>query len=224
MKYDHVLFDADETLFSFDIIRGLKTVFARYEIDFTQAHFVEYQTLNKQLWLEYQSNLISAEHLQITRFQHWSRKLAIPAKRLNEEFLDAMASICQPLPGAINLLHSLKPRAKLGIITNGFERMQHSRISRHGLDGMFDWLVVSELVGKPKPFVDIFDHTFSLMGHPSKERVLMVGDTISSDILGGHNAGIDTCWLQHKGVVNTTDVKPTHTISHLDELHNIIGL
>lgn len=224
MSYDFVLFDADETLFSFNVFAGLKIVFAHYNIEFSDADYAHYQVKNKQLWIEYQNGSISADYLQITRFSEWASKLNIPAKQLNNEFLDAMATICEPLPGAVNLLSKLKLKAKLGIITNGFERIQHKRIQHTGLNDMFDCLVISEVVGIPKPNKAIFEHTFALMGNPPKNKILMVGDTLSSDILGGQNAGIDTCWLQHPGVMNTTDIKPTYTITHLDQLHSILGL
>ncbi|WP_412973304.1 pyrimidine 5'-nucleotidase [Glaciecola sp. MF2-115] len=224
MRYDFVLFDADETLFSFDILAGMKVVFSRYGINFTQADYEHYQESNKKLWISYQNGEISSDYLQITRFSEWGAKLNIAPKQLNDEFLDAMAQICEPLPGVVNLLTQLKGKAKLAIVTNGFHRLQSTRIHRAGLDGVFDYVVISELVGSAKPHKAIFEHTLSLLGNPSNDRVLMVGDTITSDILGGKNMGIDTCWLQHPGVINTSDIKPTYTISHLDELHEIIGI
>jgi 5'-nucleotidase len=224
MKYDYVLFDADETLFSFDIFAGLTTVFAKHNIEFTHTDYVHYQKANKQLWVEYQNGNISAEYLQVTRFNEWANKLGTPAKQLNNEFLDTMVHICEPLPGAIDLLNKLKREAKLGIITNGFERMQKARIAHTGLNGMFDWLVISEVVGIPKPNKAIFEHTFALMGMPSRDKILMVGDTIGSDILGGQNAGIDTCWLQHPGVVKPDDITPTYQITSLKQLALILEL
>jgi putative hydrolase of the HAD superfamily/5'-nucleotidase len=224
MRYDVVLFDADETLFSFDILAGMKVVFSRYGIDFTEADYEHYQASNKKLWISYQNGEISADYLQITRFSEWGAKLNIAPKILNDEFLDAMATICEPLPGAVNLLTQLKGKAKLAIVTNGFHRLQKTRIHRAGLDGIFDCVVISELVGSAKPHKAIFEHTFSLLGNPDKDRVLMIGDTISSDILGGKNADIDTCWLQHPNVINSSEIQPTYTIRHLDELHDIIGI
>lgn len=224
MKYDFVLFDADETLFSFDIFAGLKVVFAKHAIDFSDSDFVYYQNANKKLWLEYQNGSISADHLQVTRFTEWANKLGTPAKQLNDEFLDAMVHICEPLPGAIQLLNKLKVKAKLGIITNGFERIQKARIHHTGLNGMFDWLVISEIVGTPKPDKTIFEHTFALMNNPSRDKILMVGDTIGSDILGGQNAGIDTCWLQHPGVLKPDHITPTYQITELKQLEDILVL
>ena len=224
MKYSYVLFDADETLFRFDILAGMTRMFKAYNIEFTQADYIHYQKTNKQLWIDYQDGKISADYLQVTRFNEWAVKLGVPAKELNDAFLDAMAQICEPLPGAIDLLNALKPQARLGIITNGFARLQALRLAHTGLENMFEWLVISELVGIAKPNKAIFEHTFELMGNPDKSKILMVGDTASSDILGGNNAGIDTCWLQHPGEQLPAGISPTYTITELAQLPTILAL
>ena len=224
MKYSYVLFDADETLFRFDILAGMTRMFKAYDIQFTKDDYVHYQKTNKQLWVDYQNGTISADYLQVTRFNEWSEKLNVPAKELNDAFLDSMAQICEPLPGAVELLNKLKPHAKLGIITNGFARLQTVRLEHTGLKNMFEWLVISELVGIAKPNKAIFEHTFELMGNPVKSQILMVGDTASSDVLGGNNVGIDTCWLQHPGEQLPEGITPTYTITTLDQLQSILKI
>jgi len=224
MKYSYVLFDADETLFRFDILAGMTRMFKKYGVNFTQDDYIHYQKTNKQLWVDYQNGVISADYLQVTRFNEWSAKLNVSAKELNDAFLDAMAQICEPLPGAVELLNKLKPQARLGIITNGFARLQTVRLEHTGLKDMFEWLVISELVGIAKPNKAIFKHTFELMGNPDKSQILMVGDTASSDILGGNNVGIDTCWLQHPGEQLPEGITPTYTITKLEQLQAILGI
>ena len=224
MKYSYVLFDADETLFRFDILAGMTRMFKKYGVNFTKDDYVHYQKTNKQLWVDYQNGVISADYLQVTRFNEWSAKLNVSAKELNDAFLDAMAQICEPLPGAIELLNKLRPHARLGIITNGFARLQTVRLEHTGLKDMFEWLVISELVGIAKPNKAIFEHTFELMGNPNKSQILMVGDTASSDILGGNNVGIDTCWLQHPGEQLPEGITPTYTITKLEQLQAILGI
>ena len=224
MKYRYVLFDADETLFHFDIMAGLVHLFKQYQITFTVADFQHYQQTNKQLWLDYQNGNISAEYLQVKRFTEWGEKLKVPAKQLNNQFLDAMGLICSLLPGAAALLTKLQAHAKLGIITNGFARMQQIRLQHTGLEHMFDWLVISEEVGVAKPNAQIFEHTFELMGNPPKNEILMVGDNAASDVLGGINAGIDTCWLQHAGQTLPEGIKPSFKVNSLAQLAQTLGL
>ncbi|WP_190365468.1 pyrimidine 5'-nucleotidase [Pseudoalteromonas sp. S16_S37] len=223
MKYSHILFDADETLFSFNAFLGLKKLFAQYGVDFTEQDHDEYQKVNAPLWLDYQAGRIDAQTLQVTRFSKWAQRLTVPAHELNAGFLESMASICEPLPGARSLLNHLKGKAHLGIITNGFAALQEKRLANTGLSDCFDCVVISELVGTAKPDPYIFAHTLSLLGNPDKSKVLMVGDTPSSDILGANNFGIDSCWLQHPGKTCPEGVKPTYTVQSLQELEAILG-
>ncbi len=194
VPYSWVLFDADETLFHFDAFAGLKLMFTDLGIDFTQADFDEFQRVNKPLWVDYQDGKITAAQLQTIRFSAWAAKLAVEPQQLNSKYLAAMAQICAPLPGVPELLSALQGKAKLGIITNGFTELQQVRLELTGLKHHFDILVISELVGVAKPDVGIFEHALQLMGNPPREQVLMVGDNPHSDIQGGLNAGLHTCW------------------------------
>lgn len=219
MKYQWILFDADETLFHFDNFAGLKHMFAQHGVTFEKVEYDEYQVVNKQLWVEYQNNQISAEQLQTRRFKLWSDRLAISAKELNKQFLDSMAEICKTLPGAIELVtHLHENKVNMGIITNGFAQLQHIRLERTGFLPYFSPVVISELVGVAKPHAKIFEHALEQMGAPNKNHVLMVGDTLESDILGGKNFGFDTCWLNHHNKTHPQEITPTYQIQSLTEL------
>ncbi|WBM71230.1 pyrimidine 5'-nucleotidase [Buttiauxella sp. WJP83] len=222
MNWDWILFDADETLFTFDAFGGLQRMFLDYSVTFTAEDFQDYQAINKPLWVDYQNGAISALQLQHQRFQGWSERLSVPAGDLNAAFLNAMAEICVPLPGAVSLLNTLKDKVKIGIITNGFTALQQIRLERTGLRDYFDLLVISEQVGVAKPDRKIFDFTFEEMGNPPRERVLMVGDTAESDILGGINAGIATCWLNAHGRSLPEGITPTWEVTSLSELERLL--
>lgn len=222
MNWDWILFDADETLFTFDAFGGLQRMFLDYSVTFTAEDFQIYQAINKPLWVDYQNGAISALHLQHQRFQGWAERLSVPAGDLNAAFLNAMAEICVPLPGAVSLLNALKDKVKIGIITNGFTALQQIRLERTGLRDYFDLLVISEQVGVAKPDRKIFDFTFEKMGHPPRDRVLMVGDTAESDILGGINAGIATCWLNAHGRNLPESIAPTWEVTSLSELERLL--
>ena len=222
MNWDWILFDADETLFTFDAFGGLQRMFLDYSVTFTAEDFQDYQAVNKPLWVDYQNGAISALQLQHQRFLGWSERLSVPAGDLNAAFLNAMAEICVPLPGAVSLLNALKDKVKIGIITNGFTALQQIRLERTGLRDYFDLLVISEEVGVAKPDRKIFDYTFEQMGHPPRDRVMMVGDTAESDILGGMNAGIATCWLNAHGRSLPEGISPTWEVTTLNELERLL--
>lgn len=223
-QYSHYLFDADETLFHFDAFSGMKHMLKAFEVDFTRSHYEAYQAINKPLWVRYQNGEIDAHTLQTKRFQHWSEKLSVAEAELNERFLDSMAEICEPLAGAIELIDMLKQEGKhLAILTNGFTALQERRLRKTGLLGKFDHVVISEQVGTAKPAKEVFDHTFSLwrLEEHQRRHVLMVGDTLASDILGGANAGIDTCWI-NQGQIETTEIIPTYEVKNLHQLKTLL--
>jgi len=218
--YEWILFDADETLFQFDAFSGLQLMFARFGINFTEQNYRDYQAINKPLWVEYQNGDITAQALQCQRFDAWSGKLKVSSEILNSAFLIAMAEICIPLEGAVNLLDALRGKAKLGIITNGFTELQQVRLERTGLKHYFEFIVISEEIGIAKPHFGIFEYALSIMGNPQPERVLMVGDNPDSDILGGMNAGLHTCWLNVDNRETPSHITPHHQVDSLSALNH----
>ncbi|EKN3360809.1 pyrimidine 5'-nucleotidase [Yersinia ruckeri] len=222
MKYTWILFDADETLFHFDAYQGLKLMFSRFKTDFTPQDYQDYQLINKPLWVDYQDGKITAAQLQSIRFEMWANRLEVSPSTLNGAFLVAMADICSLLPGAKELIDALHGKANMGIITNGFTDLQHVRLQRTGLLNVFSPLVISEEVGVAKPDVGIFEYAFNLMSNPPREQILMVGDNPHSDIQGGINAGIDTCWLNMQGNVAPDGIEPHYQVSSLSELQQLL--
>lgn len=220
--YEWILFDADDTLFHFDAYAGLRNMFAGFDVDFSDTDYQAYGELNKPLWVDYQEGRISAQQLQHRRFAQWSERLRVSPGQLNSAFLSAIADISRPLDGAVDLLEAIKGRARLGIITNGFTELQQVRLERTGLRPHFEVLVISEQVGYAKPHTAIFDHALALMGHPARERVLMVGDNPDSDILGGINAGFDTCWFNVSGREAPAGIAPHYQVASLVELSELL--
>lgn len=170
MKYSWILFDADETLFRFDAYQGLRLMFSRFNIDFSVEDYQIYEAVNQPLWVDYQEGRITSRQLQEVRFESWARRLNMTACAINDAFVQAMTEICEPLPGARELVLSLRGRVRMGIITNGFTAMQNERLQRTGLSDAFAALVVSEEVGVAKPDVAIFEHAFTLMDNPRASR------------------------------------------------------
>jgi 5'-nucleotidase len=222
IPYQWVLFDADETLFHFDDFTGLKKMLSSFNVEFTRQDYEFYQAINKPLWVQYQNNVITSEQLHQQRFKHWAEKLGVTSQDLNSAFMTAMADICAPIDGATSLLNALRGKAKMGIITNGFFELQKIRLEYTGLQDYFDILVISEQVGFAKPHRGIFDHALSLMGEPSREHVLMVGDNPDSDILGGINAGLHTCWLNRHGKLLPKGIQPHYQVSSLQALEKLL--
>ncbi|KTD30995.1 haloacid dehalogenase [Legionella moravica] len=220
--YSWILFDADETLFHFDAFRGLGLMFSGFGMTFTRQDYEEYERINKPLWVDYQNGAINAQQLQHRRFAPWADKLEVSAQHLNSTYMAVMAEICTPLDGAVSLLNAVKGQYQLGIITNGFTELQQARLDRTGFKDHFELIVISEEVGHAKPHPQIFEHTLYRMGNPSRDQVLMVGDNPDSDILGGLNAGLHTCWLNTQNKAAPEGITPHFEVSSLKELERML--
>ncbi len=218
MRYSWILFDADETLFSFDSFSGLRQMFSEFGVDFTRQDYERFELTNKLLWVKYQDGEIDAYALQTIRFNEWAERLDVDPLILNTHYQNAMATICQPLDGVIETLPILAQHSRLAIITNGFSQLQQARLENTGLTDVFEFVLVSEEVGCAKPDVQIFEKALEKMGFPDKKSVLMIGDNPDSDILGGQNIGFDTAWLNRNKSAITQGVLPTYEFSNWDEI------
>jgi len=218
-----VLFDADDTLFHFDAFAGLCLLHQQYGLSFDQADYQQFQAVNQPLWQLYQQGQIQADELKVRRFTALAERLKLDPYQLNSEYLQAMAVVCTPLPGAVDLLNALQGQCKLGIITNGFTDLQQVRLERSGLHNHFDILVISEQVGAAKPDPQIFRHALQLMAQPDPAQVLMVGDNPQADIVGGQSMGFRTCYVQHPGKTLPTGITPDLSVSALSQLQQFLS-
>lgn len=225
MVYDWVVFDADETLFTFDTRQGLQSLFGRFKLTFDDQVLGEFKAVNAPLWQGFQNGALSATDIKRKRFLPWEQHFGMPSEDINTEFMHCMAAISETIDGTYPLLNALRGNVKMGIITNGFTELQQARLEKTQTQQYFDFLVVSEEVGIAKPDPAIFHHTRKqyMDDRVPQQRILMVGDNLHSDIVGGINAGWDTCWFNRSGDILSTDIAPTHTITHLDELAALLA-
>lgn len=223
MRYNWILFDADETLYSFNSFHGLKPMLARYGIEFTLQDYEDFQAVNQPLWVAYQNKEINAQELQITRFAKLSEQTGQDPLMLNQELMAEMATVSRPLENTLTMLQALYGKVQMGIITNGFRSLQQKRLNNTETGQYFELVVVSEDVGVAKPDRQIFDYAFAQMGEIDKTKVLMVGDTLASDILGGNLSGIDSCWFNPHKKINDTAIKPTYEIHSMLDLIDIVS-
>ncbi|MGY4674178.1 pyrimidine 5'-nucleotidase [Ursidibacter arcticus] len=223
MKYQWILFDADETLFSFNSFLGLKVMMERYGVPFNEQDYEQFQAVNKPLWVAYQNKEITAQDLQRIRFEKIAQQTGQEPLALNQELMAEMALLSQPLENVKEMLDSLFGKVKMAIITNGFQALQQKRLENTALNKYFDLVVVSETVGVAKPAPQIFESAFAQMGNVDKQAILMVGDTLSSDVQGGINVGIDTCWFNPTQQPNETTIQPTYEIASILDLVKIVS-
>ncbi|MCA9969093.1 MAG: YjjG family noncanonical pyrimidine nucleotidase, partial [Anaerolineales bacterium] len=203
MTYQWLLFDADNTLFDYDQAEtaALTHTFADFRLDFTPETAVRYRDLNAAIWREFEAGQITQADLRAERFRRLFAAAGIAADptTFSHAYLGHLARGAFLVAGAVELLQALNGRFHLALITNGLSEVQRPRLAASPLRDAFGPIIVSEEVGAAKPHPAIFDAAFAAMGHPPREAVLIVGDSLSSDMQGGVNYGIDTCWFNPAG-------------------------
>ena len=142
---------------------------------------------------------------------------------MNKFYLDQLSTHPDlTSPNVLDVLRELSEVATLAVVTNGFDRVQSRRVRESGILDFVEDVFVSEKMDSEKPNRKIFDAALRALGVENREHVLMVGDSLSSDVQGGVNAGLDTCWYNPNHAENPGKVVPTYEISSLEELYPLV--
>lgn len=225
-NFDYILFDADNTLFDFDLAEqeALRSVLeARgYPLDDHTRQL--YLSINRDLWARLDRGEVTQSWLVVERFAAFTRAMGRkddPAA-FNRDYLDQLAQGAFLLPGAEALCRHLAPHCTLAIITNGVARAQRGRFARSPLADVIPYLFISEEVGASKPSPAFFEPVLRQLGNPSRERVLVVGDNLATDIRGGLDCGLPTAWYNPKRLTNSTPWQPRWEVSSYSQLEHLI--
>lgn len=228
MRYRWLLFDADGTLFDYDKAEegALRRTFEQFGWAYRSGYAETYREINARLWASFEQGQTAAARLRTSRFELLFDALDLPgdAEAFSSSYLENLSQGTDLIDGAEEVVRTLYGKVGLALITNGFAEVQRPRLARSALRSYFSDPVISEEVGAAKPDSRIFDVVFQRMAGPSKADVLMVGDSLVSDIQGGNNYGIDTCWFNPLSKPNSLDVKANYEIEHLSELLNLVEL
>lgn len=227
-KYKYLLWDIDGTILNFELaeraaIRGL---FKRFKLgDCSDEMLMYYSQINKRYWQLMESGKIKKDKMLVERFIEFFSNKGINADiaaEFNKEYQIALCDTIVFNDDAIDIIKHQKKTCKIIIVTNGTEVVQEKKLERSGLNDIVDNVFISELVGFEKPNIKFFEKVILEVGIKDLKEALIIGDSLTSDIQGGHNIGIDTCWYNPKNEENTTLLNPTYTIRNLHELENII--
>ncbi len=227
MKYEIILFDADDTLFDFKKSEdfAIRKLISKLNSKFDDEFIVDtYKDINTKIWIEFEEGKITSDALKVERFDRLIKKLKIDADatdlcNMYVEFLGDGSFLYEDTE---ELLNYLSKNYRIGIITNGLADVQHKRIRNSIVGHYFEDVTISDEIKIAKPNPAIFDHALSNLNHSNKESVLMIGDSLNSDIKGGFNACIDTCWFNQHKKENSSSIKPTYEINELLQLKDIL--
>jgi 2-haloacid dehalogenase len=225
-RYSWLLFDADGTLFDYDTAEAtaLSETFSEFGHDFRPEFLGVYREINAEMWQAFERGTMSQDRLKTERFETFLAAIGSPSDPsvFSTRYMNNLARQTDLIDGALATVDRLSRQARLLLITNGLKDIQRPRFAASAIRGYFVGMVVSEEVGTAKPEGRIFEEAFAQMHHPAKSTVLMVGDSLTSDIEGGSMFGIDTCWFNPRGAQNSTGSTPTFEIRSLRELIEIV--
>ena len=199
-KYYCVLFDADNTLLNFDAAesKALAETLVNYGIEPDAETVQTYRTINEELWKQLEKGQIRREKLMSERFTRFLKAVNAAGNgvEMNRYYLELLSTHPDLMsPNVLEVLSELSEVATLAIVTNGFDKVQSRRVAESGIAPLLEDVFVSEKLDSETPNRKIFDAALRSLGVENREHVLMVGDSLSSDIQGGINAGLDTCWF-----------------------------
>ncbi len=184
-----------------------------------------FHAINLRLWHELERGTITSRELRVRRFAELAHALGVDldAPAVGARYLEHLGDEPALLDGAEAVVDTLARDHHVAIATNGITAVQRSRVGASPIRHHVRALVISDEVGAAKPAAAFFEALFAAIGQPAREEVLMVGDSLSSDIRGGAEFGLDTVWYNPAGQPNPSGIRPTHEIRDLAELVELTG-
>ena len=225
MEYTTLLLDLDNTLLDFNKAEyfAIKQVLEKYGLPADDQTIKTYSAINLKYWKRFEKGEIAKSDIFENRFIDLFAILNVSRdeKAFSKDYFAALSEGYYTVDGAKEILSHLKSKGYfLVAATNGVSLTQYKRIDCSGLKPYFDAVLVSEDTGHQKPEREYFDYIVNNIPEKDKRKILIVGDSQSSDILGGINSGIDTCWYNPKG--ETEQYKSKYQIKKLEELKAIL--
>ena len=225
--YEFLLFDADGTLLDFDLCeeKALRDTLAHYEMDGSDETVHAYHKFNADLWERFNHGEIDRAFLLIDRFRQLIAYLGRqddPAA-VNRFYMEQLSCHADLLEESWEICNILKEKYKMYIITNGASFTQHGRFAVCPLTPLFEKIFISEDMGVQKPHKDYFDAVAADIEGFDPEKALVIGDSLSSDILGANNAGIDCVWYNPAALPIKEGVHCEYEVRRLRQLLEILG-
>jgi 2-haloacid dehalogenase len=226
MSYTWLMFDADGTLFDYYRAEemALRLTFEQLGHPFAPDYIATYRQINDRIWLEFEQGKIDQLTLRTRRFDLLFAAVNVQAdsQDFSNRYLSSLSQGTYLIPGAEEVVKTLSAGHNLAIITNGLADVQWPRLKQSSIYSYIQTGIISEEVGADKPAPQIFDVAFERMNQPAKDEVRIIGDSLTSDIQGGVNYGIDTCWFNPDDKSNG-HLPCTFEIKELTELPALVG-
>ncbi len=227
MKYTTLLFDADDTLLDFKRAEhsALVNTLEKFSLPATDEIIAAYSEINIGLWRLLEAGGITKDELKIKRFALFCERFSFEADptEMAHAYMDSLSYQSHLIDGAIDIVQKLFGKCRLYIITNGIKFIQRRRFSNTPIAEYFERIFISEDVGAEKPSEKYFEFVASTIPEFNKSETLVIGDSLSSDIKGGIDFGLDTCWYNPACKERPSNMDITYEIRELSQIYNIVA-
>ena len=228
--YKVLLWDIDGTVLDFIAAEkaAIRACFAHFGLgECTDEMLKRYSAINKKYWKMLELGQMTKPQILVGRFNEFFATEGIKtdcAAAFNEEYQLRLGDTIVFFDDAFKLLQDLKPYVKQYAVTNGTFKAQEKKLNTSGLIDLFDGVFISEKVGFEKPDIRFFEAVFSQLSPFKKEEILLIGDSLSSDMQGGNNAGIACCLYAPNGQPEFGSLKIDYCIDNLQQIKKILGV
>lgn len=227
MRYTYILLDSDNTLMDFDAAENyaIAKTLEDFSCPCTELAKETYTEINAELWEQFNKGLVAREVLMVERFRLFFERMGFPKAdygEVNECYKRNLGSRSDLIPGALEFCREMSREAKLYILTNGALQVQRDRFSRSPLTQYVEDIFISELTGFQKPQKEYFDYVFERICGFEKEKAIMIGDSLTSDIAGANNAGIVSCWYNPFGKEGVDGIHCDYTVRNYEQMKRVI--
>lgn len=224
-----ILWDIDGTLLDFEAAErnALRQCFSSFQLgECTDAMIAKYSSINATYWKRLELGEISKRQVLLGRFQEFFHTEQIHChdiEAFNQEYQIQLGNTICFIDHSDSLIQELQPLVRQYAVTNGAILAQERKLKKSGFNQLLDDVFISDHIGTEKPSKKFFDHVFLHIGQYDKNEIMIVGDSLTSDMKGGNHAGIKCCWYNPKNLENTTDVTVDYMIQNLYQVKEIIG-
>ena len=226
-KFTSIFWDVDNTLLDFPYSQrhALKTSLEAFGYEMTEEMLERYSAINESFWKRLELGEITQKEMLPGRFIQLFQEFHITGVEVEDFraiYQRELGSVYCYKDDSLSVCQKLHTQVKQYVITNGVSATQRNKLKLSGLADLMDGIFISEEIGTPKPHREFFERCLEQVEEKDKSRILIVGDSLSSDIKGGVLAGLPTCWYRPEGTPNPTEYRPDYEISDLHEIFSIL--
>lgn len=224
-----VLWDVDGTLLDFAKSEscGIRSCLAEIGVtECSDAMLARYEKINRRYWEALERGEVTKREVLLGRFETFFREEGIACSDIpsfNASYQKKLGEMFFENENAMELCKGLQSRVRQYVVTNGTVEAQKNKLKNSGLGDYMDGVFISDEIGIEKPNIGFFDRVFAEIGQVDRREVMIVGDSLTSDMRGGNNAGLVCCWYNPKGQANTAGVRIDYEIRTLQEVEDVLA-